>query len=82
MVREFYIFIFLKKHVGFEVHSSITQKEESKIDYDYVIMMRNNKFKHTVEKLQTIQLQFHSPLNYFFLLVLSLWNLIDSITSP
>ena len=32
---------------------SITQNEESKIDYDYVMMMRNNKFEHTVEKLQT-----------------------------
>ena len=32
---------------------SITQNEESKIDYDYVIMMRNNKFKNTVENLQT-----------------------------
>ena len=32
---------------------SITQNEESKIDYDYVITMRNNKFKHTGEKLQT-----------------------------
>ena len=31
---------------------SITQNEESKIDYDYVITMRN-KFKHTGEKLQT-----------------------------
>ena len=32
---------------------SITQTEESKIGYDYVIMIRNIKFKYTVEKLQT-----------------------------
>ena len=31
---------------------SITQNEESKIDYDHVITMRN-KFKPTGEKLQT-----------------------------
>ena len=27
---------------------SITQNEESKIAYDYVMMLRNNKFKHMV----------------------------------
>ena len=31
---------------------SITQNEESKIEYDYVIMTRNNTLKHTVEELQ------------------------------
>ena len=35
------------------VIDSIAQNEESEIDYDYVMMMRNNKFEHTVEKLQT-----------------------------
>ena len=46
---------------------SITQNEESKIDYDYVMMLRNNKFEHTVE----IETSNNAPLNYFFLLLLS-----------
>ena len=31
---------------------SITQSEESKIAYDYVMMLRNNKFKHRVYYLK------------------------------
>ena len=46
---------------------SITQNEESKIDYDYLMMLRNNKFEHTVE----IETSNNAPLNYFFLLLLS-----------
>ena len=59
---------------------SVTQNEESKIDYDYVMMMRNNKFEHAVE----IETSNNAPLNYFFLLVLSygIWNAIHSITIP
>ena len=58
----------------------ITQNEESKIDYDYVMMMCNNKFEHTVE----IETSNNTPLNYFFLLVLShgIWNVIHFITIP
>ena len=41
---------------------SISQNEESKIDYDYVMMMRNIKFEHTVE----IETSNNAPLNYFF----------------
>ena len=60
--------------------NSITQIEESKIDYDYVIMMGNNKFEHTVE----IETSNNAPLNYFFLLVLSygIWKPIHFITIP
>ena len=59
---------------------SITQNEESKIDYEYVMMMRNNKFEYTVE----IETPNNAPLNYFFLLVLSygIWNVIHFITIP
>ena len=47
---------------------SITQNEESKIDYDYAVMLRNNKFEQTVE----IETSNNAPLNYlFFLLLLS-----------
>ena len=38
---------------------SVTQNEESKIDYDYVMMMRNNKFEYTVE----IEAPNSAPLN-------------------
>ena len=57
---------------------SVTQNEESKIDYDYVMMMRNNKFQHTVE----IETSNNAPLNYFFLLTLNhgISNLIHFIT--
>ena len=60
---------------------SITQNEESKIDYHYVMMMRNNKFEHTVKEIETSN---NAPLNYFFLLVLSygISNLIHFITIP
>ena len=44
------------------VIDSISQNEESKIDYDYVMMMRNIKFEHTVE----IETSNNAPLNYFF----------------
>ena len=59
---------------------SVTQNEESKIDYDYVMMMRNNKFEYTVE----IETPSNAPLNYFFLLVLSygIWNVIHFRTIP
>ena len=49
---------------------SITQDEESKIDHDYVMMMRNNKFGHAVE-LETSN---NAPLN-FFSSRFDLWNL-------
>ena len=57
---------------------SVTQNEESKIDYDYVMMMRNNKFEHTVET----ETSNNAPLNYFFLLALNhgISNLIHFIT--
>ena len=57
---------------------SVTQNEESKIDYDYVMMMRNNEFEHTVE----IETSNNAPLNYFFLLTLNhgISNLIHFIT--
>ena len=57
---------------------SVTQNEESKIDYDYVMMMRNNKFQHTVE----IETSNNALLNYFFLLALNhgISNLIHFIT--
>ena len=57
---------------------SVTQNEESKIDYYYVMMMRYNKFEHTVE----IETSNNAPLNYFFLLVLNhgISNLIHFIT--
>ena len=57
---------------------SVIQNEESKIDYDYAMMMRNNKFEHTLE----IETSNNAPLNYFFLLVLNhgISNLIHFIT--
>ena len=51
---------------------SITQNEESKIDYDYAVMLRNNKFEQTVE----IETSNNAPLNYlFFSPPFELWNL-------
>ena len=41
---------------------SITQNEKSKINCDYVMKMRNNKFEHTVE----IKTSNNAPLNFFF----------------
>ena len=53
---------------GRSAKDSITQNEESKIDYDYAVMLRNNKFEQTVE----IETSNNAPLNYlFFLLLLS-----------
>ena len=50
---------------------SITQNEESNINYDYVMKMRNNKFEHTVE----MKTSNNAPLKFFFSLRFELWNL-------
>ena len=50
---------------------SITQNEDSKIDYYYVMMMRNNKFEHYGRDRNLNNV----PLNYFFSSRFELWNL-------
>ena len=57
---------------------SIIQNEELKIDYDYVMMMRN-----TIINLNTPWRNFkNAPLNYFLSPRFELWNLIPFITIP
>ena len=39
---------------------SITQSEESKIAYDYIMMLRNNKFEHMVHYFKEIDYLKHT----------------------
>ena len=68
----------MRKYVKRSAIDSITQNEKLKIDYDYVMMMRN-----TIINLNTRWRNFKQhPVELFFSPRFKLWNLIHFITIP